>query len=54
MAWRGILDANSLPKSRFRLVGTNWVGPGGHVVHYFLRRGEILTLSASLFVMTSW
>ncbi len=41
VAWRGILDANSLPKGRFRPVGTNWVGPGGHVVHYFVRRGEI-------------
>jgi salicylate hydroxylase len=42
MAWRGILGADRLPKGLIRPVGTNWVGPGGHVIHYFLRRGEIL------------
>jgi salicylate hydroxylase len=42
MAWRGILPADRLPKGLIRPVGTNWVGPGGHLIHYFLRRGEIL------------
>jgi salicylate hydroxylase len=27
-------------------VGANWVGPGGHIVHYFLRRGELFNFVA--------
>jgi salicylate hydroxylase len=42
MAWRGVIPAERLPKGLIRPVGTNWVGPGRHVVHYFLRRGELL------------
>lgn len=42
LAWRGLVPADRLPERLRRNVGTNWVGPGGHVVHYFLRRGEIL------------
>lgn len=42
IAWRGIIRADRLPPHLLRPVGTNWVGPGGHVVHYFLRRGELL------------
>lgn len=42
MAWRGVVSAERLP-SRFRQpVGTNWVGPGRHVVTYPLRRGELI------------
>lgn len=42
MAWRGIIAADRLPEGRFRPVGTNWVGPGGHVVHYFVRGGALM------------
>jgi salicylate hydroxylase len=45
MAWRGIVDVASLPAGLLRPVGTNWVGPGGHIVHYFLRRGELLNFA---------
>jgi len=41
MAWRGLVPAVKLPPHMARNVGTNWVGPGGHVVNYLLRRGEI-------------
>lgn len=41
MAWRGVVPANRLPAGMLRPKGTNWVGPGGHVIHYFLRRGEL-------------
>jgi 2-polyprenyl-6-methoxyphenol hydroxylase-like FAD-dependent oxidoreductase len=41
MAWRGLVPAEKLAAYLRRNVGTNWVGPGGHVVHYLLRRGEI-------------
>jgi salicylate hydroxylase len=41
MAWRGLVPAGKLPPHMRRPVGTNWVGPGGHVINYLLRRGEI-------------
>ena len=42
MAWRGLVPVEKLPAHMRRNVGVNWVGPGGHVINYFLRRGEIL------------
>jgi len=42
MAWRGIVPMERLPAELRRLVGTNWHGPGGHVVTYPLRRGTLL------------
>ncbi len=41
MAWRGLVPAEKLPPHMRRNAGVNWVGPGGHVVNYLLRRGEI-------------
>jgi salicylate hydroxylase len=41
MAWRGLVPAEKLPAHMRRLVGVNWVGPGGHVINYFLRGGAI-------------
>jgi len=42
IAWRGLVDAAVLPDEMARPVGVNWVGPGGHVVHYFVRHGALL------------
>ena len=42
MAWRGLVPMERLPPHQRRLVGVNWVGVGGHVVTYPLRRGELL------------
>lgn len=42
IAWRGVVDRAALPGEMSRPVGVNWVGPGGHVVHYFVRHGELL------------
>ncbi len=42
MAWRGLVPMERLPQHQRRLVGANWVGVGGHVVTYPLRRGELL------------
>lgn len=41
MAWRGLARAERLPEELRRPVGTNWVGPGGHVITYPLRGGQI-------------
>lgn len=42
VAWRGIVPMHKLPSHLARLVGTNWLGPGGHVVHYPLHGGEVM------------
>lgn len=44
IAWRGLVPMERLPPQLRRLVGTNWIGHGGHVVMYPLRRGEILNV----------
>jgi salicylate hydroxylase len=41
-AWRGVVPMDRVPASISRSIGTNWVGPGGHVVHYPLRAGKLL------------
>jgi salicylate hydroxylase len=42
MAWRGVIPVERLAGGRMPLAGTNWIGPGRHVVHYPLRRTELL------------
>jgi salicylate hydroxylase len=42
MAWRGVIDMERLPEHMRRQVGTNWVGPGGHVVNYALNAGRLM------------
>ena len=42
IAWRGIVPMARLPRHMARMVGSNWVGPGGHVVHYPLRAGQLM------------
>jgi salicylate hydroxylase len=44
IAWRGIIPLDEAP----RMVGTNWVGPGGHVVHYPLRGGRVMNFVGAL------
>ncbi len=45
IGWRGLIPVERLPPQVSRTVGTNWVGPGGHVVHYPVRRGEIMNFA---------
>jgi salicylate hydroxylase len=42
VAWRGLIAMDKLPEHLRRPVGTNWLGPHGHVLHYPVRRGEIM------------
>lgn len=37
MAWRGVIRADALPEHLRTAYGSNWVGPGAHVIHYPLR-----------------
>ncbi|MBM4205899.1 MAG: FAD-binding protein [Gammaproteobacteria bacterium] len=42
IAWRVLVPAAALPAGQVRPVTTAWWGPGAHVVHYYLRRGELV------------
>lgn len=42
IAWRGLATRKNLSADLQRMVGTNWVGPGGHVITYPIHGGEWL------------
>lgn len=44
VAWRVLVPRERVPAGIKMDVGTNWVGPGGHVVHYPVRGGALLNL----------
>ncbi|HVJ13449.1 MAG TPA: FAD-dependent monooxygenase [Burkholderiales bacterium] len=48
IAWRGLVPMEKLPSHMARMVGSNWVGPGGHVVHYPLRAGKVMNFVGAL------
>ena len=52
-AWRGLVPMQRLPANLQRDVGTNWVGPGGHVITYPVRRGELLNF-VGIFEGENW
>lgn len=52
-AWRGVVPVERVPEGIHWNVGTNWVGPGGHVVHYPLRAGTLLNV-VGLRERTDW
>ena len=58
IAWRGVIPMERLPAHMARLVGTNWIGPGGHIVHYPLRAGKLMNfvgvLERSDWQVESW
>jgi salicylate hydroxylase len=42
VAWRGLAPMHKLPPHIAQMLGTNWLGPHGHVLHYPVRRGELM------------
>ena len=44
--WRGMAPANAVPGNIDTKQGTMWMGPHGHVVHYRVRRGELVNIVA--------
>ena len=42
VAWRGLVPMEKLPERLQQMQGVNWLGPHGHVLHYPVRRGEIM------------
>jgi salicylate hydroxylase len=48
MCWRGLVDPARLPRGLVAPEQTAWWGPHGHVVHYYVRRGELLNWVAHI------
>jgi salicylate hydroxylase len=42
IAWRGLIPMDRLPPHLAKMIGTNWLGPHGNVLHYPVRRGELM------------
>jgi len=42
IAWRGVIPMERVPQHISREKATNWIGVGGHVVHYPLRAGKLM------------
>jgi salicylate hydroxylase len=53
VAWRAIVPMESLPSHLAQMIGTNWLGPSGHVLHYPIRRGELMNF-ISLIERDDW
>jgi salicylate hydroxylase len=48
VAWRGLVPMERLPPHISRTVGTNWLGQKGNVLHYPIRRGEIMNFCSTI------
>jgi salicylate hydroxylase len=46
ICWRGMASADAVPRDIDISDGALWMGPHGHVVHYPVRRGELLNIVA--------
>jgi salicylate hydroxylase len=44
VAWRGLVPMRELPPQISRTAAVNWLGPGGHALHYPVRRGELMNI----------
>lgn len=42
VAWRGLVSTDTLPEGHIRPVATAWWGPGKHLVHYYVRQGDLV------------
>ena len=58
MAWRGVMPMNKLPPHLGKMMASNWIGPGAHVVCYPLRGGELFNFVATVhrddWLIESW
>ena len=46
MCWRGLVQVERIPRGLIEPASSNWLGPRGHVVHYYVRRGEMVNFVA--------
>ena len=48
ICWRGMAAVDAVPADIDTAAGTMWMGPHGHVVHYRVRRGELVNIVAHI------
>jgi len=48
VAWRTLIPMEKLPEKFRRSVAVNWVGPGGHAVHYPIQGGALMNWVGTL------
>lgn len=48
VTWRGVIPMTTLPEHMQKMVGSTWTGPGGHVVNYPLRGGELMNFVGTI------
>lgn len=48
IAWRTLIPMEALPDRFRRNIAVNWVGPGGHIVHYPIHSGTLLNFVGTL------
>ena len=48
ICWRGMAEARAVPADIDTADGAMWMGPHGHVVHYPVRRGELINIVAHI------
>jgi len=46
MCWRALIEVEELPAGHVLPLVTNWMGPGGHIVTYYVRAGTLVNLVA--------
>jgi salicylate hydroxylase len=46
ICWRGLVPVERIPPGLIEPSSLNWMGPHGHVVHYYVRRGEMVNFVA--------
>jgi salicylate hydroxylase len=44
VAWRGLVPAKRIKHLEIETVSHNWMGPGGHVVHYWVSAGRMMNV----------
>lgn len=44
VAWRGLVPAERIAHLDIELASHNWLGPGGHVVHYWVSGGRMMNV----------
>ena len=48
VAWRSLIPMETLPTHLRRNIAVNWVGPGGHIVHYPVQGGKMMNFVGTL------
>jgi salicylate hydroxylase len=53
VAWRGLVPAEAVRHADVRPVASNWMGPGSHFVHYYVRGGALVNF-VGIVEKTGW